>query len=150
MKGYLVLNLNDSDDSLVDANLIMYGKNTSGTKVYVVLDSTDDPNTDMLDASVWYIGDLMFINFWAYESPFYFEILMHGRAAWRDIGFGIFDEEWVASSVRGVNMVWEGFLLGPDVIRTFQEQQTPPRRFTTWQQRLSTRTTGRRRRSWMN
>jgi hypothetical protein len=118
LKGYLVLNL-DADGYEVDVNLILYGNDANTTKkqkVYVQLNQSNDPNIDGLEANVWYISDLMFVNFWWYNgAPFNFEMMLQGKAALKDIGFGTSDKGWVAGSVKGVNMVWSNFLLGPDL-----------------------------------
>jgi hypothetical protein len=111
LKGYLVLNLDDSDGDLIDANLIMYGNDANTPKkqkVYVQLNYSD--SADDLGADVWYVADYMFVDFWG-RSPWDFEIMLQGKAKWRDIGAA--DTQWVASSIKGVNLVWDGFLLGP-------------------------------------
>jgi len=110
LKAYLVLNLNDISGDVVDANLIMYGKDTTKTKVYVQLNESD--SAGFLSADIWYIGDYTFVDIWSYDNPFDFEMLLSGKEALKDIGFGAGDKVWVAGSIKGVNMVWDGFLLG--------------------------------------
>jgi hypothetical protein len=116
LKGYLVLNLTDANGYVVDANLIMYGNDANTPKkqkVYVQLNYSD--SADYLSADVWYIGDLMFVDFWG-DSPWDFEIMLQGKASYKDVGWGTGpgDEAWAASSIKGVNMVWDKFLLGPN------------------------------------
>jgi hypothetical protein len=119
LKGYLVLNL-DANDALVDANLIMYGNDANTPKkqkVYVQLNQSNDPQIESLAADVWYIGDFIFVDFWNYNfnnRPLYFEILLQGKVALKDIGFGASEKKQVAGSIKGVNMVLDGFQLGPD------------------------------------
>ena len=111
-RGYLVLNIDDSDN-LMDANLIMYGKDGDKAKVYVVLNDSDSDG--FLDTSLWWQGNFMVLNFWSYGSnPFNFEGLILGKEALKDIGFGILDKRWVASSLKGTMMVWDGMLLDSD------------------------------------
>ncbi|MGA2071384.1 MAG: hypothetical protein ABSG97_08530 [Sedimentisphaerales bacterium] len=113
LKAYLVLDLNDSNGLLVDANLIMYGNDANTPKkqkVYVQLNHSDD--ADLLGADVWYIDNLIFVDFWG-RSPFDFEIMLQGKTALKDVGFGTSDKMWVASSIKGDTMVWDNFLLGP-------------------------------------
>jgi hypothetical protein len=112
LKGYLVLKFADGCDTLVDANLILYG-NDSNTpkkqKKYVQLNHSDD--ADLLGAYVWHVGDLIFVDFWG-RDIFDFEITMQGKESLKDIGFGT-TKQTVASSIKGVTIVWYDFLLGP-------------------------------------
>jgi hypothetical protein len=114
LKGYLLLNLDNTSGEVVDANLVLYGKDSNTPtkqKVYVQLNDSDA--NSFLGASVWYVADFVFVNIWSYEDPFDFEMLLSGKIKLKDVGKGTSDMEWVASSIKGVNMVWDGFLLGP-------------------------------------
>lgn len=114
-KGYLVLDINDSSDDLDDANLIIYGKNSSKAKVYVVLNESD--SNGFIDTDLWSQGNFAVFNFWSYgnpSSPFDFEGLVLGKGAYKDIGLGVSTKKWVASSMKGTTMVWEGMLLDAD------------------------------------
>ena len=55
LKAYLVVNLDDSNNELVDANLILYGNeaSTSKKKVYDQLNYTGIPGR--LGGHVWYV-----------------------------------------------------------------------------------------------
>jgi hypothetical protein len=111
LKGYLLLNLDDTDGEFVDANLLLYGKDTVGAKKYVQIDYASGSGD--LEADVWYIGDFAFIDIWATEGPFSFEMFFSGKEALKDIGLGSDDKKEVASSIKGVTIVWDDFLLGP-------------------------------------
>jgi|WetSurSiteA1Bulk_404760.scaffolds.fasta_scaffold73923_1 hypothetical protein len=111
MKGTLVMNIDDSCDTLVDANLILYGKNASGQKVYVQLNYSDSDK--FLRGGIWYVGNSMFIDFRG-EPPFGFEILLQGKSSLKDIGKGTGNKKSVPSSMNGVAMLWDSFVLGPD------------------------------------
>lgn len=114
LKGYLVLDIDDSDGSILDANLILYGKDSntpSKQKVYAQLNSNDAAGD--LFASTWYLGDYTFLRLEG-NQPWDFEILLSGKEKLMDIGFGTLNKVSVASSIKGVNMVRAGILLGPD------------------------------------
>jgi hypothetical protein len=111
-KGYLVMNLNDSTDELVDANLVMYGKDSNKNKVYVVLNQSDSDG--FLHTDLWSQGNFVVFNLWSYVNPFDFEGLVIGKGAVKDVGFGSSDLKWVGSSIKGTSMVWDGMLLDPD------------------------------------
>jgi len=110
LKAYLVLNINDTDDTIDDANLILYGKDSAKNKVYVELNISDD--NEFLDGEVWEMGGCLFVDFWTYEnltSPFYFEGFMFGKLKEKDIGLVMPYE--VAGSLKGAFMVWGDMLL---------------------------------------
>jgi hypothetical protein len=110
LKGYLVLNIADGNNALVDANLILYGKNTSKKNVYAQLSQSDSNNS--LGTGLRYIGNDMFVGFWT-DDLCRFEMLLSGKAVSKDIGLETSGKKLVASSIKGVNTVWWGFLLGP-------------------------------------
>jgi len=111
-KGYLVLDFNDSNDLIVDANLVMYGKDSGKHKVYVVLNEND--SNGLLHTDLRSKGNYTVFNFWDYNEPFDFEGLIIGKGALKDIGFGALHKKWIASSIKGTAMVWEGMLLDAD------------------------------------
>jgi hypothetical protein len=112
MKGYLVLFFADGCDTPADANLFLYGNdsNTPKKKVYVQLNARGSNN--FLAVSAWHIGDLMFVDLQG-NSPFVFKIMLQGKLALKDIGFGTADKRMVATSIKGVNIAEGSFLLGP-------------------------------------
>jgi hypothetical protein len=112
LKGYLVLHFVDGCDTPWDANLILYGNdtNTPKKKVYVQLNMSGD---QFLAPSGWTIGDLMFLKLVG-DYPFNFEIMLQGKQTLKDIGFGAPDKRMAAASIKGVDIVEFGFLLGPD------------------------------------
>ncbi len=112
LKGYLVLEFADSRDGLVDANLILYGKDEAGSKKYVQLNLSDD--NAYLSADIWSVGKLINAQLWSTgEEPFYFGTMLTGKATQKDIGWGASHKKWVATSIKGVAIVWDNFLLGP-------------------------------------
>lgn len=111
LKAYLVVNLDDSNNELVDANLILYGNDTSGNKKYVQLNYSD--SNSFLGADVWRTGTEAFVSLWDNAGTLDFDIVLHGKSALKDIGFGASDKMQVAGSIKGVTIIWGGFLLGP-------------------------------------
>jgi len=83
-KGYLVLTYDDFSGTLVDANLILYGKtkatnidDTSG-KVLVELDAVDDNTPGSLSVDSSFAGDFDILNI-SGSSPFGFEMQLLGK-----------------------------------------------------------------------
>jgi hypothetical protein len=111
VKGYLVANLDDTNDVPVDANLILYGQDSSKHKVYVVLNYSDA--NEYLEADAWWQGDYAVFAFWSSEYfPFDIEGLMVGLAKEKNIGLA--DMKYVASSMKGSMMVWGNMLFDAD------------------------------------
>jgi hypothetical protein len=111
-KGYLVLKI--SADSVLDANLITYGLDSTKTKVYVEhdFDATGafklgvTPGVNISSKGVLLTVDLVCDTV---KTTFDFEGFTVGKAAYQDIGSG--SKEWVASSAKGVMIVRQGKLL---------------------------------------
>ena len=108
-KGFLVMNFDNDTNSLVDANMIIYGKNTGRHKVYVQLNAHD--SNEFLDASVL-PQDVR--NFYALNgnSPFGFESLIMGNVHRRTIGHALRKD--IAPDLSGVITGEEGIMLGLD------------------------------------
>ena len=109
LKGYLLLNLDDNND-IDDANLILYGRDTDREKKYVMLNYSD--SADLLGADLWYVGDFVFVDLWGRDA-FGFEIFFSGKTKLRNVGLGSDEKKSIARSIKGVTIVWDGFLLGP-------------------------------------
>jgi len=110
LKGYLVLKLSDGNNAVIDANLILYGKDIYGYKVYYLLDPVDGNN--QFKAETRYIGREVYIAVLG-GNPYHFEMMLSGTTSSRDIGFGADYTRNVAGSLKGVNTIWTGFVLGP-------------------------------------
>jgi hypothetical protein len=111
LKGYLVVNIDDSDGSIADANLILYGNDSlnSKRKTYVQLNKSASDST-YVSARTYYNGNLIGLDVWSYShAPFYFEMFAIGKMASKDIGLG--STKNVASSLKGPISVWGGMLL---------------------------------------
>jgi hypothetical protein len=114
LKGYLVLDLNDSD-VVQDANLVLYGKNVQTPRqlVYVQLNSLASSDSNYLDWDVQDSGTYIFFDFWApygETKPFYFEFLVMGKKAIKNVG-PLAGSKSVAPSMKGSFMIWRGMLL---------------------------------------
>jgi hypothetical protein len=112
LKGYLLLNLDDSNE-FVDANLMLYGRDADSKKKYVILDYND--GTGDLNTAVWYIGNTVFIDLrTSGTSPFDFEIFLSGRTWLQNVGLGRDHKKSIAGSLAGVTTVRHLYVLGPD------------------------------------
>ncbi len=106
LKGYLVLNLDDADGDLVDANLILYGKNPAKHKVYVVLNDSD--SNDFLDISMRPQGNYQVLNF-SGAGFFIFRVLSIGKVKATNVGLD--EKKEIATALQGVISVFSGVLL---------------------------------------
>jgi hypothetical protein len=109
LKGYFLLTLNDSNE-FVDANLMLYGRDTDGHKKYVILDYND--GTGFLSVNVWYIDKFAVVDL-SGDTPFNFEIFLTGATALKNVGLGKDHKKSITGSITGVTIVHNGFLLGP-------------------------------------
>ncbi len=107
MKGYFVLDLNDSDE-FVDANLVLYGKNPDGEKVYVELDRNGN---ELLGGTETRLDYGYFFIYLGGANYFSFDAQLIGKTKLKDVGLGTDEKKEIASSVKGVISVWEGMLL---------------------------------------
>jgi hypothetical protein len=108
MKAYFVFRFGDNS-SFKDANLIIYGKDSSKRKVYIEQDydlSGLDPHR--LGVNTWWNGDYYVTSFWCYNDPFSFDAVLTGKPAFKDIGLGTSNTKRVVSSMSGSSVVWMG------------------------------------------
>jgi len=113
-KGFLVMNFDDDTNSLVDANMIIYGKNTGRHKVYVQFNAHD--SNEFLDAFVL-PEDVR--NFYGLNgnSPFGFESLIMGNVHGTTIGWTVAGHairKNIAPDLSGIITEEEGIFLGLD------------------------------------
>jgi len=115
LKGYLVADINNNDGNIVDANLILYGKDNldNNRKTYVQFNYLgSDPNLNV-KMDIWWQGSFFAFDIWDYnDSPFDFEVYVFGKWTWKNIGYS--STEPVASSLSGPISVWDGMLLDPN------------------------------------
>jgi hypothetical protein len=105
-KGYLAMNLDDDTNSLIDANMIIYGKDPNHHKGYVLLNTTD--SNGFLDASILYRDERNFYELNG-NTPFDFRIFIVGNVHNTDIGLP--HGKRIAPSLRGAITNEEGMLL---------------------------------------
>ncbi|MGA2093482.1 MAG: hypothetical protein ABSH16_08770 [Sedimentisphaerales bacterium] len=112
LKGYLILNLS-APTTVVDANLILYGKDTTKAKVYVNLGYNTPTDQHFVD--IRQVGDFFFLEIGEYTDagPFYFDVFVMGKWKEKSVGPLVAGNKAVASSMKGIFVVWDGFLLGP-------------------------------------
>jgi hypothetical protein len=87
VRGYLVLTMYSSHvENIMDANLIIYGKNTEGVKTYVILNDTDV--NDFLDISRDVSGESYEYIYMAIDTKgfFNFDSALTGKYKLMDIG----------------------------------------------------------------
>ena len=114
LKGYLVLKFADGCDTLVDANLIMYGKDKldNNMKTYVQLNNSASDST-YVHARIYHDGNFIGFDVWSYDrTPFYFELFAVGKTASKNIGYS--STKPVTSSLKGPISVWGNMLLDAD------------------------------------
>ncbi len=106
-RGYLVLNFNDDMNSLVDSNMILYGKNQQHHKVYVILNSSDVNHFLETSASFQHERNFYSLNG---HQPFDFNSLVMGNTHRKDIG----------RDANGHNI---SKVITPDMSGTFTQEQ---------------------------
>jgi hypothetical protein len=108
-KGYIVMNI--SGTSIVDANLIMYGKDSAKANVYLELDKKATGVTK-LTVTPGELGSFpnifLTVDIKCDTADFDFEGLTMGKAALIDVGAGT---QPAGKGAKGVMIVWEGRLL---------------------------------------
>ena len=107
-KAYLVLDVNSSLNDYVDANLIIYGKNILGDKVYLLLNKTD--SNSYLGVEIWLQGDMLVVDTFN-SSPFDFAMLLVGKVAAKNIGYTT--KVGVPAGFKGDTMFMSGKLFDP-------------------------------------
>ncbi len=107
-KGYLVMNLDNDTNSLIDANMIIYGRDPNGHKVYVQLNSSD--SNDFLDSSTVERGNKRHFYRLNGKSPFDFDSFMMGTV--RSTNIGLSKRILLAPSLKGYITGEDGIFLG--------------------------------------
>jgi hypothetical protein len=110
-KAYLLMDINDGNGILQDANMVMYGKDSTKTKVYIQFNVNGTApllRTYLPDQG----SDFMAFNFYDYNDPFDFEGLIIGKVKSKKIGLDV--NKNVASSMKGMLMIWDGQLFDAD------------------------------------
>jgi hypothetical protein len=105
-RGYLVMNIDDISNALIDANMIIYDKDPNHHKVYVLLNTTD--SNGFLDASILYRDDRNFYELNG-NTPFDFRIFIMGNVHNTDIGLP--NNKRIAESLSGAITNEAGMLL---------------------------------------
>ena len=115
-KGYLVMYVSDAP-ALLDANLIIYGKDSTKTKVYVELGYKATGATKLNLTPGVHISSKdvisLTVDMWCDTVDFDFEGITVGKAALTDIGAAT-GKKYVAKSAKGSMLVWDGMMLDPD------------------------------------
>jgi len=108
-RGFLVMNFDNDTNSLVDANMIIYGRDPNSHRVYVQLNAHD--SNEFLDA---FILTQNVRNFYGLNgnSPFGFGSLIMGNVHRTNVGSGIRKD--IATALSGPITEEEGIFLGLD------------------------------------
>jgi hypothetical protein len=101
-KAYLVVNL-DSNDEFVDANLVMYGKDSTKKSVYVQLNYSDGAHSLDIDISNKGSGFIAIDLRTDVNTPLNYEALIIGKTKLTDVGLA--DKKLVPSSLTGTMIV---------------------------------------------
>ena len=114
VKGYIAVNIvaNDTgDNEIVDAQMVLYGKDKSGHLVYY-RDYLNDPNSGVELYTPGYAGDIVEVQVWDHTyDPMYYEFVMTGKIKAMDVGLGAGNKELAASSLTGSLITWWAQLL---------------------------------------
>lgn len=110
-KGYLVFDINDSNSSLLDVNLIMCGKDSSGNKVYAELGKRSSGNYT-LTVTRGIHGNFWNVNMRADTNDFDFDIYLIGTISSTNIGLA--NQKEVSGKMAGPMMDWKYQLFDPN------------------------------------
>lgn len=111
-KGYLVMNLDNDTNSLIDANMIIYGKDPNKHKVYVQLNSSD--SNEFLDSYTSERGNKRHFYGLNGKSPFDFNSFIMGDVRKVNIGLPHGYRILLASNLKGSIAVENGIFLSLD------------------------------------
>jgi hypothetical protein len=109
-KGYLVMNLDNDTNSLIDANMIIYGKDPNGHKVYVQLNASD--SNAFLNSYTLERGDKRHFYALNGKSPFDFNSFMMGNV--RNTNIGLAKRILIAPDLKGVITGEDGIFFSLD------------------------------------
>lgn len=98
-RGCLVMNLDNDTNSLIDANMIIYGRDPNNKKVYVQLNAHD--SNEFLDPYTLERGNKRHFYALNGKSPFDFNVFMMGRVEKVNIGLPDANRILLASSLKG-------------------------------------------------
>jgi len=105
VKGYAAIDINDSNEAVNDKQMVLYGKDASGNLKYYE-DSLDE---DRAGVDLYQIANVVELDIWDYNSPFYYEFVMTGNVKLTDVGAS--SKEFAASSLSGSLITWWAQLL---------------------------------------
>ena len=104
LKGYLVIDINETLEEVNDADLVMYGKDDDETPSCFRLDYEEDLDIDWAEH-----GDNVVIDFRQGGNRSGIEVLLTGAIKFKYIGLD--DKKVVASSLKGGMFVWDEIFL---------------------------------------
>jgi hypothetical protein len=119
LKGYLILDIDDSNDAVQDVNFVMYGKDANMPKnpVYVQFNSLQSSDRNYLNWGMDNSGSYVFYDFWipyGESNTFCFRWFVMGKKSTKNVGL-IPGERDIAGSMKGTLIVWYGMLLDNDL-----------------------------------
>jgi len=105
IKGFLVLDMDDTDQTLNDAQLVLYGKDADKDKVYFVETFGGSAGID------WTVeGDFVTVDLGDSSDPFDYEMILTGKITDKNVGLGADDKKGVANSLKGTIVSWQGMI----------------------------------------
>lgn len=107
VKGYAAIDINDSNGAVNDKQMVLYGKDASGNLKYYE-DSLDE---DHAGVDLYQIANVVELDVWDYNSPFYYDFIMTGNVKLTDVGLGASSKKLAASSLSGSLVTWWAQLL---------------------------------------
>ena len=109
VKGYLALDIDDVEEIVADAQMVIYGVDGDANKIYYV------ENFQGVADAIWTEeGDYLTFNLTNHRDPFYYDIVLTGKIKEKDVGFGGDDMRSTSSSLKGVMTSTSGILFDLD------------------------------------
>jgi hypothetical protein len=105
IKGFLVLDMNDPNETLTEAQMVLYGKDADKAKVYFVETFGGDAGID------WTVeGDFVTVDLGDSSDPFDYEMMLTGKIVDKNVGLGADDKKGVVNSLKGAIVAWGGMI----------------------------------------
>jgi hypothetical protein len=106
IKGYLIIDYNETDLEVVDADVVIYGKDQDDTPACIRMDNE-------VDMAIQFSPDAnnFWVNFRQGGNRSGIEVILTGKTKLKDIGLDV--NKTIAGTLKGSLFVWDEFFIDP-------------------------------------
>jgi hypothetical protein len=109
INGFLFLDMNDTNQMLAEAQLLLLGKDNDHNKVFFVETFSGDAGID------WDVrGDFITLDLFDRQAPFNYEFKLTSKISSKNVGFGNNAKKEIARGLSGDIVSWEGIIFDLD------------------------------------